>query len=133
MRGSPVPVDVALYAVIMRVSRFRQVFRLREFRLAWLVAIGADAIQILLLPLFVEGIISPADTIVDLITAFVLYRLLGWHWAFLPTILAELLPGFDLFPTWSAAMAYVTWKRVRSTDPTIIDIEPIPPPRLPNR
>ena len=44
-----------------------------------------------------------------------------------PDSVAELLPGFDLFPTWSAAMGYITWQRARSVDPTIIDVEPLPP------
>ena len=116
----------------MRGSRLVQVFKSRELRLAWLTAIVADIIQIAALPLFAEGALSPADIVVDLVTAFVLSRLVGWHWAFLPTFAAELLPGFNLFPTWSAAMGYITLQRARSADPTIIDVEPLPPRRLPN-
>ena len=104
-------------------SRIVQIFKSPEVSLAWLVAMGADAAQILLLPFFIEGGLSPADTLVDVVTALILSRLLGWHWAFLPSFLAELVPGLDLFPTWSAAMAYVTWQRARSA-PDIIDIEP---------
>jgi hypothetical protein len=100
----------------MRVSR--------ELWYAWLVAIAADAIQILLLPLFAFGGFSPTDTIIDLAVAVMLCRLIGWHWAFLPTMLAELLPGFDLFPTWTAAVAYVTWQRWRSSR-FDIEIEPV--------
>ncbi len=33
-----------------------------EHRLAWLVAMAADAIQIVGFPIFVEGAISPADS-----------------------------------------------------------------------
>ena len=83
----------------------------REHRLAWLVAMAADAIQIVLLPLFAEGGFSPADSILDLIVAAALTRLIGWHWAFLPTILAELIPGLDLFPTWTTAVLFVTRQR----------------------
>jgi hypothetical protein len=114
----------------MRESYLREIFNSPELRLAWITAIAADAVQILLLPLFVLGGVSPADTIVDLATAFILSRLLGWHWAFLPTFLAELVPGLDLFPTWSAAMIYVTWRRVRSSSQTAIDIEPLNTRRL---
>lgn len=105
-----------------------QLFKSRELRLSWLIAIAADGIQILFLPLFVAGALSPADTIVDLATALILSRLLGWHWAFLPSFLAELIPGLDLFPTWSAAMIYVTWQRSRSSE-TIIDVEASPTQR----
>src|SRR5438876_7845066 len=77
---------------------FLKTVRSPEHRLAWLVAIAADAIQIGALPLFAVGGLSPADVLLDLSVAAILIRLLGWHWAFLPTLLAELVPGFDLFP-----------------------------------
>ena len=108
-----------------------------EHRLAWAVAIAADALQIAALPLFVEGGISPADSLLDLIVAFVLIRLLGWHWAFLPTLAAELVPGADLFPTWTAAVWFVTRQQVKSNsssnsspnDPEILPPGPAPEPR----
>ena len=96
-----------------------QLFKSREFRLAWLVAIAADGLQILVLPLFIAGALSPADAIIDLAAAVILSRLLGWHWAFLPTLLAELFPALDLFPTWTAAVLYVTWQRARSQEADI--------------
>ena len=45
---------------------------------------AADALQILVFPLFAEGAFSPADDVLDLAVAAVLVRLLGWHWEFLP-------------------------------------------------
>jgi len=97
----------------MRAFKFLQLFNVRELRIAWFVAIAADTVQIVLLPLYVAGGLSPLDTFVDLATAVILTRLIGWHWAFLPTILAELTPGLDLFPTWTAAVLYVTWQWAR--------------------
>ena len=82
-----------------------------QVRLAWVVAIAADAIQIAALPLFAEGALSPADGLLDIVVGIVLVRLLGWHWAFLPTLAAELIPGLDLFPTWTAAVWFVTRQR----------------------
>ena len=93
--------------------------KVREFRAAWAVALAADGIQILLLPLFLEGGFSPLDGLVDLAAAFVLSKLLGWHWAFLPTLFAELVPGLDLFPTWTAAVAFVTVQHSRSDEADI--------------
>jgi hypothetical protein len=87
-----------------------------EHRLAWSIALAADALQIGLFPLFAAGGLSPATTLVDLITAFLLTRILGWHWAFLPSFALEMLPGFDLFPTWTAAVLFVTGKEARNTD-----------------
>ena len=100
-----------------------------EHRLAWLVAMAADAIQIVGFPLFVEGGISPADSALDLIVAIVLIRLLGWHWAFLPSLAAELIPGMDLFPTWTAAVWYVTRQRMRPEEPEILPPGPAPEAR----
>jgi hypothetical protein len=54
----------------------------------------------------------------------------GWHWAFLPTFLAELVPGLDLVPTWTAAAFFVTRGQgnpvpPRAEPPTTIDTEVI--------
>ena len=89
-----------------------------EQRIAWAVAIAADALQIAAFPLFAEGALSPADSILDLAVAFVMIRLLGWHWAILPTAAAKLIPGADLFPTWTTAVWFVTRQQVsaRSAD-----------------
>jgi hypothetical protein len=95
----------------------------REERLAWLVAIGADALQLAVTPLFVEGALSPADAVLDAIVAVVLVRLLGWHWAFLPTLMIEALPGADLFPTWTAAVFFVTRQSHHSGEPVILPPE----------
>jgi hypothetical protein len=83
-----------------------------EHRLAWAVAIAADTLQIAAFPLFAEGALSPADSVLDLIVAFVMIRLLGWHWAFLPTAAAKLIPAADLFPTWTAAVWFVTRQKL---------------------
>jgi hypothetical protein len=97
-----------------------------QLRLAWLVAIAADALQIVALPLFWEGAASPLDDALDIVVALVLTKLLGWHWAFLPALMAELVPGIDLIPTWTAAVYFVSRQRVRSTEPEILP--PRPPP-----
>ena len=104
-----------------------------EHRLAWLVAIAADALQIVALPFFVEGGASPFDTVLDVATGVVLTKLLGWHWAFLPTLAAELVPGMDLFPTWTAAVFFVTRQRVRSAtseNGEVLPPGPAPAPRV---
>jgi hypothetical protein len=92
----------------------------REHRKAWFVAIMADAIQIVGLPLFAAGGISPLDTGLDLVTAAILSKILGWHWAFLPTFAVEMVPGMDLFPTWTAAVFFVTRNQVRTIEPEIL-------------
>lgn len=77
------------------------------------LAIIADALQIAVFPLFVEGALSPADDVLDFGIAAVLVHLLGWHWEFLPSFLAKLVPGVDLVPFWTIAVANVYRKSKR--------------------
>src|SRR5262245_17723372 len=105
----------------MRPSDVLQLFKSQELRAAWLIAIAADGIQILILPLFVAGALSPVDVIIDVCVALLLSRLLGWHWAFLPTVIAELVPALDLFPTWTLAVLFVSWQRRHSMQLEVIE------------
>src|ERR1700736_5288825 len=84
-----------------------------RFRAAMMLAIIADALQIVIFPLFVGGAASPADDLLDFGIAAVLVHLLGWHWEFLPSFLAKLLPGVDLVPFWTMAVANVYRKSKR--------------------
>ena len=84
-----------------------------RFRAAMVLAIIADALQIVVFPLFVEGAESPADDILDFGIGAVLVYLLGWHWEFLPSFFAKLVPGVDLVPFWTMAVANVYRKSKR--------------------
>jgi hypothetical protein len=85
-----------------------------RLRTAMILAILADLLQLVIFPLVVEGAASPADDALDLAMAAILSYLLGWHWEFLPSFLAKLVPGVDLFPCWTIAIAnvYRTQKRI---------------------
>jgi hypothetical protein len=50
-----------------------------RFRAAMILAMAADALQIFVFPLFVEGVLSPADDVLDLAVAAGLVHLLGCH------------------------------------------------------
>lgn len=99
-----------------------------QFMTAMVLAIAADALQIAVFPLFVEGALSPADDLLDLGMAAVMVRLLGWHWEFLPSIFAKLVPGLDLVPFWTMAVANVWRKTKQVAAPTGM---PKPPELLP--
>jgi len=77
------------------------------------LAILADALQIVIFPFFIEGALSPADDILDFGVGAALVHLLGWHWEFLPSFLAKLVPGVDLVPLWTMAVANVYRKSKR--------------------
>ena len=87
--------------------------RLR-LRAAMILAVIADALQIAIFPIFIEGAESPVDDILDVTMAAVLTYLLGWHWEFLPSFAAKLIPGVDLVPLWTLAVANVYRKSKRS-------------------
>jgi len=76
----------------------------RRILAARVIAIVVDLVQFALLP----AALTPANDVLDVATALVLIALLGWHWAFLPTFLTELVPFVDLVPTWTIAVFLAT-------------------------
>ena len=84
-----------------------------HLRGALALAMAADLFQIVVYPLFLEGAVSPADDVLDVLVGGVLTWLLGWHWEFLPSFFAELVPGVDLVPFWTLAVANVYRKSKR--------------------
>jgi hypothetical protein len=83
-----------------------------QFMTAMVLAIVADVLQLAVFPAFVEGALSPADDVLDIGIAAMMVRLLGWHWEFLPSFLAKLVPGVDLVPFWTIAVANV-WRKTK--------------------
>jgi hypothetical protein len=83
---------------------------------ARILALVVDGIQIGMIPLFFGGAAAPWNDGLDLLAGIAFVALLGWHVAFLPTFLTELVPFVDIFPTWTAAVFFVTrgrsWKRL---------------------
>ena len=104
-----------------------------QFKTAMLLAIAADVLQLAVFPLFVEGALSPADDILDLGMAALLTNLLGWHWEFLPTFFAKLVPGVDLVPFWTIAVVNV-WRKAKQ-EAVAIDkhLGELPPAQLPQK
>src|SRR5215467_11392914 len=82
-----------------------------RFQSAMILALAADALQIFVFPTFAEGALSPADDVLDIAVAAILVRLVGWHWEFLPAFAGELVPGVDVVPFWTLAVANVYRKR----------------------
>lgn len=84
-------------------------------RLALALAVLVDAIQVPLQGASLTGIGTlPAEALdlaIDAATALVVSRLIGFHWALLPTLAIELIPFVDLAPTWFACVSYVISRR----------------------
>ena len=97
-----------------------------EHRKAWFIAMLADAIQIVGYASVRSKGAPRLGYRAGCCRRRAPYRILGWHWAFLPTFAAELVPGLDLFPTWTAAVFFVTRSATRSTEPEILEPGPAP-------
>jgi len=74
-------------------------------------AVAADGLQLLFFPLFSLGFISPLDDALDLGMSVFLSALVGWHWAFAPSVLVKLVPFADEAPTWTLAVLIATYRR----------------------
>ena len=92
----------------------------RQVKLAFAVGILADILQLPVnLSFFSVGLatiggeipLEALDTAIDVVAALMINRLLGFHWALLPTFALELVPGLDAAPTWTACVAYVAFRR----------------------
>lgn len=107
-----------------------------RIRTARLIAMAADALQIAVFPIFASGAASPFNDVLDVAVAGAMTWLIGWHWSFLPSFVAELVPGLDLIPTWTAAVFFATRgssgvgrvPRPGSIDAEVISSEPSPAP-----
>jgi len=80
---------------------------------AFVVAVVADAAQILLGPLGW----SFADEGIDVLVMFLTVWLLGFHLLLLPTFLIEALPVADMLPTWTGCVGLVVARRRQQARP----------------
>ena len=88
--------------------------------LAFLVAAASDAVS------YGMAWVPPVQWVIDLVTALLLFGLLGWRWALLPGLVAEAIPGVAAFPVWVLVVAAVAfWGEIR-TRPHLIDAEGLP-------
>ncbi|HEV2452860.1 MAG TPA: hypothetical protein VGY98_01275 [Verrucomicrobiae bacterium] len=107
----------------------------QKIALAFTVAVIADAIQFPMTAATATGVLAvPAegtDFALDCVVMVITSTLLGFHWLFLPSFVFEIIPGFDLFPTWTGCVAYVVWRRRKNqSEPLIVDAQEVLPPLL---
>jgi hypothetical protein len=84
-----------------------QVVSRRRKAAALAIAAAADVTQMVLFPAFIEGAASPLEDALDAAVALVLLLVLGYSHRLLFAFAIELVPGADLFPTWTAVVASV--------------------------
>jgi hypothetical protein len=85
----------------------------KPFATALAIAVAADFFQIIFFPVFAQGLLSPADDVLDIAVGLAMTKLIGWHWAFLPSFLGKLTPVLDEVPCWTLAVLYVAAERGR--------------------
>ena len=73
-------------------------------RLALAIAAASDIGQWFVLPATVEGGVSPVEVGIDAVTAIAILLVVGFHWRLAIALFAELVPGLDLAPTWTAVV-----------------------------
>jgi hypothetical protein len=97
-----------------------------RLKLAMILAVAADILQMAVFPYFIEGAVSPVDDILDLSVAGILTYLVGWHWEFMPSFLAKLVPGVDMVPSWTIAVAnvYRKQRQIAATLEPVPEVEP---------
>lgn len=76
-----------VFTPIQRPSRKRQAF-------AFLVAAVSDFLS------FWTVLAPPMEWMIDLLTAVLLFLILGRRWVILPGLIAEAIPGMGVFPVW---------------------------------
>jgi hypothetical protein len=80
--------------------------------LAFLVAAASDAVS------YGMAWVPPVQWVIDLVTALLLFGLLGRRWALLPGLVAEAIPGVAAFPVWVLVVAAVAlWGEVTRPSP----------------
>jgi hypothetical protein len=75
----------------------------RRLAAAFLVAAASDIIS------YWTELVPPVQWAVDLVTALLLFVILGWRWAILPGLVAEAMPGLAAFPMWVLVVASVAF------------------------
>jgi len=76
--------------------------------LAFLIAATSDVVSSW------TELVPPVQWAVDLVTALLLFMVLGWQWALLPGFVAEAIPGVAAFPVWTLVVAAVAlWGRIK--------------------
>lgn len=100
--------------------------RRRKF-VALAVAGAVDLCQIVLLPFFFQGAASPFDWVLDLGAVAVLTAILGFKWRLALALVVELVPGLDLFPTWTALM--LSLPSSPAAERGVIDVENLNNPK----
>ena len=80
----------------------------KRLALAFAIAAVSDVISAF------TTFMPPVEWVVDLVTAALLFIVLGWHWLLLPGLIMEAIPGVGVVPFWVLVVgAIAVWGTVK--------------------
>jgi len=89
-------------------SSFVPQFSKKQLVLAFAIAGVSDAIGAF------TALWPPILWVVDVVTAIMLFSVLGWHWLLLPGLVMEAIPGVGVLPFWLLVVgAIAVWGTAR--------------------
>jgi hypothetical protein len=89
-------------------ARRRPRFSKRRLALAFTIAVLADGLSVFL------TLTPPVQWAIDVVTAILLFVVLGRQWILLPGLIMEAIPGLYVFPFWVLVVGAVTmWGTAR--------------------
>ena len=90
-----------------RIEPAQAVYRKHRLVVAFTVAAISDVLAVAV------ALIPPLQWLLDLITAFLLFLILGRQWLILPGLIAEAIPGIAVFPFWVLVVASIAvWGKI---------------------
>ena len=94
-----------------RGSTPRLRFSKKRLALAFALAALSDGLSLLL------TFTPPLQWALDLVTALLLFLVLGWQWVMLPGLILEAIPGFNILPLWVLVVGAVALLGTVRPDP----------------
>ncbi len=90
-----------------RIEPTQARYRNSRLALAFTVAAISDVVAVWLV------LLPPLQWTLDLVTAFLLFLILGRQWMILPGLIAEAIPGIAVFPFWVLVVASIAvWGKI---------------------
>ena len=80
-------------------KNFIEAWKQPRWRIALLIAAVSDALG------YGVVVFPPLQWALDAITAIALFVALGFRWGLIPALAIEVVPGLELFPAWTLAVA----------------------------
>jgi hypothetical protein len=90
-----------------RIEPAQDGYRKHRLLLALVVAAISDFCA------FAVALVPPLQWLLDVVTAFLLFLILGRQWLILPGLIAEAIPGLAVFPFWVLVVASIAaWGKI---------------------